>query len=101
MADVLDWASELRPSMRKLRQAMDGLLKGGRLAHAILRIQQDQSVLQKAISLQVRRDVCFSQAVSYISMSPSFNGYIFIIALYVLANVFSHRFALLAMEQRY
>lgn len=64
LADVLDWAAELRPSMRKLRQAMDGLLKGGRLAHAVLRIKQDQNELQQAIALQMRRDVCFSQAVS-------------------------------------
>jgi hypothetical protein len=28
-----DWASELRPSMKKLRTAMDGLLKTARLMH--------------------------------------------------------------------
>ena len=50
--------------MRKLRQAMDGLLKGGRLAHAVLRIKQDQNELQQAIELQIRRDICFSQAVN-------------------------------------
>lgn len=35
-----DWASELRPSMRKLRQAMDGLLKTARLMHSVQRLQQ-------------------------------------------------------------
>uniref|UniRef100_A0A1B0CWN1 PH domain-containing protein n=1 Tax=Lutzomyia longipalpis TaxID=7200 RepID=A0A1B0CWN1_LUTLO len=30
-----DWTSELRPSMRKLRQAMDGLLKTARLIHSL------------------------------------------------------------------
>lgn len=62
LADVSDWAAELRPSMRKLRQAMDGLLKGGRLAHAVLRVRGPSQ--QPAMALQLRRDVCFSQAVN-------------------------------------
>lgn len=59
-----DWASELRPSMRKLRQAMDGLLKTARLMHSVQRLQQDTKKITTNLSIMYRRDVCFSQAVS-------------------------------------
>ena len=62
-ASMVDWASEIRPSMRKLRQAMDGLLKTARLTHSVLRVQQDSRSAMKACSIQYRRDICFSQAV--------------------------------------
>lgn len=39
LAKISDWAAELRPSMRKLRQAMDGLLKTARLTHSVFRVQ--------------------------------------------------------------
>lgn len=42
-----DWASELRPSMRKLRQAMDGLLKTARLMHSVQRLQQGLNIFTK------------------------------------------------------
>lgn len=58
-----DWASELRPSMRKLRQAMDGLLKTARLMHSVQRVQQDMKKTSVTLTTMYRRDVCFSQAV--------------------------------------
>lgn len=61
---TMDWASELRPSMRKLRQAMDGLLKTARLMHSVQRLQQDMRRTSQTLSTMYRRDVCFSQAVS-------------------------------------
>lgn len=58
-----DWASELRPSMRKLRQAMDGLLKTARLMHSVQRLQQDMKKTSAILNTMYRRDVCFSQSV--------------------------------------
>lgn len=58
-----DWASELRPSMRKLRHAMDGLLKTARLMHSVQRLQQDMKKTSNILSTMYRRDVCFSQSV--------------------------------------
>lgn len=63
-----DWASELRPSMRKLRQAMDGLLKTARLMHSVQRLQQDMKKTSATLATMYRRDVCFSQAVSHRSI---------------------------------
>lgn len=59
-----DWASELRPSMKKLRQAMDGLLKTARLIHSVQRLHQDTKKITSNLSIMFRRDVCFSQAVN-------------------------------------
>ncbi|XP_058444865.1 type II inositol 3,4-bisphosphate 4-phosphatase isoform X2 [Malaya genurostris] len=59
-----DWASELRPSMKKLRQAMDGLLKTARLMHSVQRLQQDMKNTSSVLSVMYRRDVCFSQALT-------------------------------------
>lgn len=61
---INDWAAELRPSMRKLRQAMDGLLKTARLTHSVFRVQEDPKAAQRVCNVRYRRDVCFSQAVS-------------------------------------
>lgn len=62
---IVDWVAELRPSMRKLRQAMDGLLKTARLTHSVFRVQQEPKAAQRVCNVQYRRDVCFSQAVSF------------------------------------
>ncbi|XP_055548237.1 inositol polyphosphate-4-phosphatase type I A isoform X2 [Wyeomyia smithii] len=59
-----DWASELRPSMKKLRQAMDGLLKTARLMHSVQRLQQDMKKNSTVLAVMYRRDVCFSQALT-------------------------------------
>lgn len=59
-----DWVAELRPSMRKLRHAMDRLLKTARLMHSVQRLQQDVCCNRLQASIMYRRDVCFSQAVS-------------------------------------
>ncbi|XP_031346437.1 inositol polyphosphate-4-phosphatase type I A isoform X2 [Photinus pyralis] len=61
---IVDWVGELRPSMRKLRQAMDGLLKTARLTHSVFRVQQDPKAAQRVCNVQYRRDVCFSQALT-------------------------------------
>ncbi|XP_014473965.1 PREDICTED: type I inositol 3,4-bisphosphate 4-phosphatase isoform X2 [Dinoponera quadriceps] len=63
-ASIVDWTSELRPSMKKLRQAMDGLLKTARLTHSVFRVQEDSKVAQRACNVRYRRDVCFSQALT-------------------------------------
>ncbi|XP_075157465.1 inositol polyphosphate-4-phosphatase type I A [Haematobia irritans] len=59
-----DWASELRPSMRKLRHAMDGLLKTARLMHSVQRLQQDMNRISINLETMYRRDVCFSQSLT-------------------------------------
>lgn len=64
-----DWASELRPSMKKLRQAMDGLLKTARLMHSVQRLQQDTKKITSNLAIMYRRDVCFSQAVSFVCVN--------------------------------
>ncbi|XP_019766276.2 inositol polyphosphate-4-phosphatase type I A isoform X2 [Dendroctonus ponderosae] len=64
LSKISDWASELRPSMRKLRQAMDGLLKTARLTHSVFRVQEDPKAAQRVCNVRYRRDVCFSQALS-------------------------------------
>ncbi|CAG9864295.1 unnamed protein product [Phyllotreta striolata] len=61
---INDWASELRPSMRKLRLAMDGLLKTARLTHSVFRVQESPKVAQRFCNVRYRRDVCFSQALT-------------------------------------
>ncbi|XP_011331338.1 type I inositol 3,4-bisphosphate 4-phosphatase isoform X2 [Ooceraea biroi] len=61
---IVDWTSELRPSMKKLRQAMDGLLKTARLTHSVFRVQEDSKAAQRACNVRYRRDVCFSQALT-------------------------------------
>lgn len=61
---IVDWAAELRPSMRKLRHAMDGLLKTARLTHSVFRVQEDPKAAQRVCNVRYRRDVCFSQSVS-------------------------------------
>ncbi|XP_055618165.1 type II inositol 3,4-bisphosphate 4-phosphatase isoform X3 [Toxorhynchites rutilus septentrionalis] len=62
-----DWASELRPSMKKLRQAMDGLLKTARLMHSVQRLQQDMKQTSAILAVMYRRDVCFSQALTAVT----------------------------------
>ncbi|XP_017853022.1 inositol polyphosphate-4-phosphatase type I A isoform X1 [Drosophila busckii] len=59
-----DWTAELRPSMRKLRHAMDRLLKTARLMHSVQRLQQDVRCNRIQSSITYRRDVCFSQALT-------------------------------------
>lgn len=50
--------------MKKLRQAMDGLLKTARLTHTVFRVQEDRRTALRFCNVRYRRDVCFSQAVS-------------------------------------
>jgi len=64
LGSLVDWTAELRPAMRKLRTAMDGLLKTARLMHSAFRTQQDPRAAQRECNVRYRRDVCFSQAVN-------------------------------------
>uniref|UniRef100_A0A2M4A4V2 phosphatidylinositol-3,4-bisphosphate 4-phosphatase n=1 Tax=Anopheles triannulatus TaxID=58253 RepID=A0A2M4A4V2_9DIPT len=64
LSATTDWALELRPSMKKLRQAMDGLLKTARLMHSVQRLQQDMRKTSALLAIMYRRDVCFSQALT-------------------------------------
>ena len=61
---IEDWSAELRPSMRKLRQGMDSLLKTSRLVCSVLRLQQSGEAVQLTAEVKHRRDVCFSQALT-------------------------------------
>ncbi|XP_026822038.1 type I inositol 3,4-bisphosphate 4-phosphatase isoform X3 [Rhopalosiphum maidis] len=61
---MTDWGSELKPSMRKLRQAMDGLLKTARLTHSVFRVQEDKRSAERSCNIRYRRHVCFSQALT-------------------------------------
>ena len=62
--EEVDWVAEVRPSMKKLRQAMDGLMRTARLVHSVFRLQQTPEAAQQAHNIKYRRDICFSQAVS-------------------------------------
>jgi len=62
--EIADWAGEVRPSMRKLRQGMDSLLKTSRLMCSVLRLQQLKEAVQLTHAVKYRRDVCFSQALT-------------------------------------
>ena len=59
-----NWAGEVRPSMRKLRQGMDSLLKTSRLMCSVLRLQQLKEAVKLTAEVKYRRDVCFSQALT-------------------------------------
>ena len=59
-----DWAKEVRPSMRKLRQGMDILLKTTRMMCSVFRLQQSSEAVRLTASVKHRRDICFSQALT-------------------------------------
>jgi len=61
---IEDWAGEVRPSMRKLRQGMDSLLKTSRLVCSVLRLKQVEEAVTLTHEIKYRRDVCFSQALT-------------------------------------
>ena len=61
---IEDWAAELRPSMRKLRQGMDSLCKTSKLACSALRLRQTSEAVNLSHQIKYRRDVCFSQALT-------------------------------------
>ncbi|XP_050686414.1 inositol polyphosphate-4-phosphatase type I A-like isoform X1 [Eriocheir sinensis] len=62
--EEVDWIAEVRPSMKKLRQAMDGLMRTARLVHSVFRLQQTPEAAQQAHNIKYRRDICFSQALT-------------------------------------
>ncbi|KAK9500917.1 hypothetical protein O3M35_002081 [Rhynocoris fuscipes] len=64
LSSLTDWTRELRPSMKKLRQAMDGLLKTARLTHSVFRLQEDRRAAQRSCNVRYRRHVCFSHALT-------------------------------------
>ena len=61
---VEDWAEEVRPSMRKLRQGMDSLLKSTRMMCSVLRLEQSEEAVRLTAEIKQRRDICFSQALT-------------------------------------
>ncbi|XP_069194385.1 inositol polyphosphate-4-phosphatase type I A isoform X2 [Procambarus clarkii] len=63
-SEEVDWVGEVRPSMKKLRQAMDGLMRTARLVHSVFRLQQVPEAAQQAHRIKYRRDICFSQALT-------------------------------------
>ncbi|XP_068243281.1 inositol polyphosphate-4-phosphatase type I A isoform X3 [Palaemon carinicauda] len=63
-SDHVDWVGEVRPSMKKLRQAMDGLMRTARLVHSVFRLQQTPEAAQQSHMIKYRRDICFSQALT-------------------------------------
>lgn len=81
-----DWASELRPSMRKLRQAMDHLLKTARLMHSVQRLQQDMKKTSSILTTMYRRDVCFSQSVS-VNFTPPKCGFYYSIPFFLDSSI--------------
>ncbi len=52
---IEDWAAELRPSMRKLRQGMDSLCKTSRLVCSVLRLQQIREAVNLSHDIKYRR----------------------------------------------
>lgn len=72
--EEVDWIAEVRPSMKKLRQAMDGLMRTARLVHSVFRLQQTPEAAQQAHNIKYRRDICFSQAVSSIRLQCMRHG---------------------------
>ncbi|CAG7715934.1 unnamed protein product [Allacma fusca] len=64
LSHTSDWSEELRASVKKLRMAMDGLLKTSRLAHSIFRLQENNEKAQLGYIVKYRRDVCFSHALT-------------------------------------
>ena len=62
--EIEDWAEEVRPSMRKLRQGMDSLLKTTRMMCSVFRLQQSPEAVRLTASVKHRRDICFSQALT-------------------------------------
>jgi len=62
--EIEDWAEEVRPSMRKLRQGMDSLLKTSRMMCSVFRLQQLEEAIRLTHEVKHRRDVCFSQALT-------------------------------------
>ena len=59
LENIEDWTSELRPSMRKLRQGMDSLCKTAKLTCSILRLRQTPEAVQLSHQIKYRRDICF------------------------------------------
>ena len=62
--EIEDWAEEVRPSMRKLRQGMDSLLKTTRMMCSVFRLEQSPEAVKLTAEVKHRRDVCFSQALT-------------------------------------
>lgn len=61
-----DWSVEVKPSIRKLRQAIDGLMRTARLTQSVFKLKEVPQNSTYNHSLKYRRDICFSQAVSSI-----------------------------------
>ncbi|XP_046648953.1 inositol polyphosphate-4-phosphatase type I A-like isoform X2 [Daphnia pulicaria] len=58
------WCTELSPCLSKLLSAAQALIKTLRLVHGVQRLQEELPRSATAHSIQHRRDVCFSQALT-------------------------------------
>ncbi|KAL7643148.1 UNVERIFIED_CONTAM: hypothetical protein RMT77_006438 [Armadillidium vulgare] len=59
-----DWSVEVKPSIRKLRQAIDGLMRTARLTQSVFKLKEIPHNSSYNHSLKYRRDICFSQALT-------------------------------------
>ncbi|CAB4066700.1 unnamed protein product [Lepeophtheirus salmonis] len=64
--ESIDWASELRPSMRKLRQGMDALCKTARLVCSVLRLQQLHEAVDLSRSIKHRHFWCRAPDLTFL-----------------------------------
>lgn len=60
----LNWTSELMPSIKKLRQAIQCLLKTAKLTYSIISLKESTKCLPLSQKVRHRRDVVFSQALT-------------------------------------
>ncbi|OQR70187.1 type I inositol 3, partial [Tropilaelaps mercedesae] len=58
------WAEELRPSVRKLRSAMQTLDRIARVTYGLLSLKEPSHTASLSYSVRYRRDVCFAQSLT-------------------------------------
>jgi hypothetical protein len=79
-ADALqDWASELRPSMRKLRQGMDSLCKTARLGN-------ERNVLKFSFNAIAKKHMCACWTASYRASGVQYTSHMWLVDVYFVAN---------------
>ncbi|PRD29682.1 UNVERIFIED_CONTAM: hypothetical protein NCL1_28622 [Trichonephila clavipes] len=60
-----NWTDELMPSIKKLRQAIQCLMKTAKLTYSIVSLKESTKCLPLSQKVRHRRDIVFSQAVNY------------------------------------
>ncbi|XP_054709004.1 inositol polyphosphate-4-phosphatase type I A-like [Uloborus diversus] len=61
---IIDWTAELMPSIKKLRQAIQCLLKTAKITYSIMSLKEATKCLPLSQKVRHRRDVVFSQALT-------------------------------------